>query len=101
MKIRSITAAALASALLLPLTLHAGDETPPPAAKTEASATSAHKGAKADPRCEPTAQTRIRKNKAQGCIDIQPTRSYSREELENTGQTDTAEALKRLDPRFH
>jgi hypothetical protein len=30
----------------------------------------------------------------------QPTRSYSKEELDSTGQFDTGEALRRLDPRF-
>jgi hypothetical protein len=100
MKIRSFTLAAVASVLVLPVTLQAADASSPaaPKADTRSSAASARK---ADTHCATTTQTRIRKSKTEGCNDVPSTRTYSREDLESTGQFDTGEALKRLDPRFH
>ncbi|RYZ63585.1 MAG: hypothetical protein EOP08_10655 [Proteobacteria bacterium] len=95
MKIRTTTLPALAATLLLPATLFAADEPAPAEAKAAAA-----RAAKADLSCEPSARSRIRKARSLGCNDAQPTRSYSREDLQSTGQFDSAEALRRLDPRF-
>jgi hypothetical protein len=93
-----------AIALLLPLGALAADPAAPaqsPASAQAAAQAVAAKARKDEKPCNATA-SRIRKSNPKDCgNDAQPTRSYSREEIESTGQTDTAEALRRLDPRFH
>lgn len=57
---------------------------------------------KTSPDCEDTTSSRIRRDKAGSCAkSASPTRSYSREDIERTGQMDVGDALRRLDPRFH
>ena len=51
--------------------------------------------------CEATAATRVRGRRGAKCTPAaNPTRTYTREELESTGEIDNKEALKRLDPRI-
>jgi uncharacterized low-complexity protein len=125
MKNSARTLTALAAAILIPLGALAADpvapatnaestqatETPAADSKatdsnaTESKATdtkAAHsKARKADTKCEQSTSSRIRKNKGDCGKDSQPTSTYSKEELESTGQTDTGDALRRLDPRVH
>jgi len=105
----------LVAALLLPLGAFAAEATPPkaepaaearqdpPDAKADANASRAARRKaqrQADAACDTTA-SRIRRNRAGECVpSSQPTRSYSKDDIDNTGQTDIAEALRRLDPRF-
>lgn len=42
--------------------------------------------------------TRMKVRDRDGCIAIAPGRSYSRDDIERTGETDVADALRRLDP---
>jgi len=68
-------------------------ETPSPESKPVA----------ADRRCDPVTGSRIaRAPDAKGLCDTTDgrLRSFSREDLESTGQIDLAEALTRLDPRL-
>ena len=98
MKLYTGKVAALAAALLLPLGAVAAEPAAPadkPVAAQEA------KPKKIDKSCESASASRIRKEKGECINSAAPTRSFSKEEIESTGQTDTAEALKRLDPRFH
>ncbi|HEV7633017.1 MAG TPA: hypothetical protein VGO41_08490 [Steroidobacteraceae bacterium] len=120
MKTSARTLTALVAAFVIPLgTLAAEPETPATTAEsspatetpaadakaTDAKATDSKathsKARKADTKCEQSTSSRIRKNKGDCDKDSQPTSSYSKEELESTGQTDTADALRRLDPRVH
>ena len=96
MKNSARTLTALAAAVLIPLGALAADAPPPAASETKATDS---KAKKAEPKCEQSSASRIRKNEADCAKDSQPTRSYSKEELDGTGQTDTGEALRRLDPR--
>ena len=77
-KIPGRTLIALAAVLLLPLSAVAAEQAGKPVAK------------KADARCEPSTASRIKKSKEDCGKDSQPTSTYSKEELERTGQTDTA-----------
>ncbi len=106
------TLAALTAALLLPLSAFAADPVAPPAntaakpAPTETETKTATEtrtkdaeAKKAEAKCEQSTSSRIRKSKEDCGKDASPTRSYSKDEIESTGQTDTGEALRRLDPR--
>lgn len=42
--------------------------------------------------------TRLKVRDKNGCIATAPGRSYSRDDIERTGETDVADALRRLDP---
>ena len=99
------TVAALAAALLLPLGAMGAEpsSSAAPAADTAQAAPAADgKAKKAEPKCEATATTRIRKMKPTDCAkDAVGSRSYSKEELERTGEFQVGEALRKLDPRFH
>jgi hypothetical protein len=101
----SATLTSFAIALLLPLGAVAAEPAAPtqtPAAAQAAAQATAAKAGKDEKSCEKSTASRIRKSNPKDCgKDAQPIRSYSREEIESTGQTDTAEALRRLDPRFH
>jgi hypothetical protein len=95
MKRHSAFLTALAVAALLPLSSIAAEPAPAAAAATA-------KAKKADKPCEPATASRIRKSKADDCKkDMPPAGTYTKEDLDSTGQTDTGEALRRLDPRFH
>lgn len=91
-----IRLAALAAALLIPLGALAADS-PQPKAEQKAAQKA---GQKVDKDCEVSTASRIHRSKTDCPKDMQPTRSYSKQELESTGQIDTGEALRRLDPRF-
>jgi len=120
MKTSARTLTALAAAFLIPLGALAAEPEAPattaestqvtetPAADSKATDSKARdskathsKAKKADTKCEQSTASRIRKNKGDCDKDSQPTSSYSKEELESTGQTDTGDALRRLDPRVH
>jgi hypothetical protein len=89
MKRLSASLAALAVAFVLPL-----------AAVATEPATAPTKAKKVEKACE-AAASRIRRSKADDCAkETQPTRTFTQRDLENTGQFDTAEALRRLDPRL-
>ena len=107
MKRHSGMLATFAAALLLPLGAMAAEpaEKPESQSPTETQVQD-EQGKKAQKKaekpCTTSTASRIRRDKADTCgKESQPTRTYSREEIESTGQTDTAEALRRLDPRFH
>jgi hypothetical protein len=88
----------VAAALLLPLGVAVAQDVAAPAAKKAES--KAKKKVEAE--CEQTSASRIHYSKTTGCLKpMQPTRTYTKEELDSTGQTDVGEALRRLDPRFH
>ncbi len=93
----SRTLTLLAAALLLPLGGALAADTATPAKE-------APKVAKKQPLdCTEATVSRIRRNLKEGeCPkSATPSRTYSKQDLESTGQTDVNEALKRLDPRFH
>lgn len=91
----------LAAALLMPLGALAAETAAPPTDPPAKEAPKAHVTKKPVEDCRETAATRIHKNKPGECAkSTQPTRTYTKEDLDSTGQTDTGEALKRLDPRF-
>ena len=89
-----LAAALLASAGALAAETAVVSPDPPKATSTKATKTALE--------CEDTTSSRIRRDKAGKCTkSASSARSYSREEIERTGQTDVSEALRRLDPRFH
>ena len=102
---RSKYYAAFVLAVALPLGALAAE----PAATTEQTAPTAQaadkpaKAMKVDTHCRPATDTRIRRTKVAGCENksAQPTRTYTKEDLERTGETDTLQALRKLDPRFY
>jgi hypothetical protein len=54
-----------------------------------------------DSRCERTTGSRIKSTRASGCPGAsQMTRSYSKRDIETTGEIDMAEALRKIDPIF-
>ena len=96
---RTLTlAGALALVIALPVGAFAAEAQTPPAKESVKAET---KAKKAEPKCEPSTASRLRKDEKDCGKDSQQTRSYSKSELESTGQTNTAEALRRLDPRVH
>ena len=98
MNLRTGTLATLAAAMLLPLGAIAADAPAPAKAQSEATAAKEKKVEKAP--CESTATTRLRRSKGEDCVRDPGSRTWTKEELDNTGQMDTREALKRLDPRI-
>src|SRR5262245_47032935 len=52
-----------------------------------------------DPNCVTQTGTHLKSRQRNGCVANG--RSYSRDDLDRTGQTDVGEALRRLDPRLH
>lgn len=108
MKTASTVAAALAVALLLPLgtTLAADQTATKPAEQATTTSVDANDAPKkvspakaSDHRCT---ATRIRKDKAADCEKTAaPTRTYTQEEIQQTGETDIGQALRKLDPRFN
>lgn len=57
---------------------------------------------KEEAKCTQVPGSHIRLAKPEDCSKAArgPYRSYSKEDLESTGETDVAEALRKLDPRF-
>jgi outer membrane receptor for monomeric catechols len=57
--------------------------------------------------CETVTGSRIKaarpaKDKAGKCaVSSSPTRTYSKDQIDMTGETDIADALRKLDPAFH
>jgi hypothetical protein len=54
------------------------------------------------PKCTQAPGSHIRLSKPEDCAKIArgPYRSYSKDELDSTGESDVGEALRKLDPRF-
>jgi hypothetical protein len=91
--------AALAALLALPLGTVMAAEAP---AASPAPARAAPEARHKEPAPCDVTSTRIRRNRNGDCpASSQPTRSYTKDDLDSTGQTDVGEALRRLDPRFH
>jgi outer membrane receptor for Fe3+-dicitrate len=61
------------------------------------------KSAPDEAKCTQAPGSHIRLAKPENCAKAArgPYRSYSKEELERTGETNLAEALRKLDPTFH
>jgi len=85
------TLALIAAALVLPLTAAAADTAKP-------SATAA-KAARNERQCPMPSNPRLQK-KGECAQATERTRWYSRSDLESTGQFNTADALRQLDPSF-
>jgi hypothetical protein len=99
MNIRSGIITALAVALVAPLGAARAadtDTSAKPAAKEKSEAK------KEEAKCDVAPGSRIKRSKADDCkkLSKQPFRSYSKDELDTTGETDMAEALRKLDPIF-
>jgi hypothetical protein len=107
MKYRSVILAA-AVALCLPAGLLAADAaqdqkamTKPVAASEVKTGQAAAKPADAKATCEYVTGSRIKHAPPVDCDQAAPgLRSYTAEDLQNTGHVDIAEALRWLDPRF-
>ena len=94
MKLRNLILACGISALLVPVTLLAAD--PETKATTEATAKPKHAM-----RCDNVSGTRIQPSPKDNCKSpITPYRSYSKEDIDRTGKTNLAEALREIDPIF-
>jgi hypothetical protein len=100
MSIRSGIIAAFAVALLAPLgAVRAGDtDTAPKAAAKENKENNEAK--KEETKCDAAPGSRIKLSKPEECKKLakQPFRSYSKEELDTTGEMDVGDALRKLDP---
>lgn len=98
MTIRSAIISAFAVALVAPLAaVHAADTDAP-----KADAKEKVEVKKEEAKCDTAPGSRIRLGKAEDCKKLakQPYRSYSKDELDSTGETDINEALRKLDPIF-
>ena len=100
MKLRNLALTFAIAGLLAPVTLLAADPAKP------ATEQAADRTAPAKPRhpasCENVSGTRILPNPKNACRSaIQPMRTYTKEDLDRTGEIDMAEALRKLDPIFH
>ena len=88
--------AALALSLSLPLGAVAGD------APASANKVAAPKAKPVEKLCDPPTSSRVRKSKTEECPKgAKQMSTYTQEDLQSTGETDTVEALRKLDPRFH
>lgn len=92
MKFRAKTLAIAAAAMLAPLAAMAADTKVSNEAKAE----------KPVAACKQVTGSRIKPRDASRCdkSSSQPWRSYSADELQQTGEIDMAEALRKLDPAF-
>ena len=88
---------AFAATLVLAGATAAADETP---VSPKPTADAAAKPATKAPADCPVSGSRLRQ-KAPNCVSATPTRSYSQQELQTTGEMDLGQALKKLDPIFH
>jgi curli biogenesis system outer membrane secretion channel CsgG len=96
MKRHTAAIAALALALSLPLGALAAD------AAASASKVEAPKAKPVEKLCDPPTSSRVRKSKTEECPKgAKQMSTYTQEDLQSTGETDTVEALRKLDPRFH
>lgn len=79
-------------------------ETPTAPEQATAADTLASKTAETQPElrverhCIQQTGTRMKARDKDGCIAMAPGRSYDRDDIERTGETDVARALQRLDP---
>lgn len=90
MKLRHLILSLGVAGVLAPVSLMAAD--------TE---TASSDKPKAKAQCESVTATRIRPSPKDGCKSAAtPSRSYSREEIERTGEIDMGEALRKIDPIF-
>ena len=98
MRIRSGIVTAFAVALIAPLGVQASDTEAAP----KADAKEKVEAKKDEAKCDAAPGSRIRQAKPADCKKLakQPFRSYSKEELDSTGETDINEALRKLDPIF-
>jgi hypothetical protein len=95
MTTRSGIIAAFAVALIAPLgAVQAADSAPKAAAKEKSEAK------KEEAKCDAAPGSRIKLSKPEECKKLakQPFRSYSKEDLDNTGDINVADALRKLDP---
>jgi hypothetical protein len=102
MRIRTRIITSLAIALLAPAgVIHAGDS-PAPEATPSADAKPEKKEAvkKDEPVCTTAPGSRVRAAKPAECRKLakQPYRSWSKDDLDSTGESNVADALRRLDP---
>jgi hypothetical protein len=99
MRIRSGIVSAFAVALIAPLGAVQASDT---ATAPKADAKEKVEAKKDDAQCDTAPGSRIRQAKPADCKKMakQPFRSYSKEELDSTGETDINEALRKLDPIF-
>jgi hypothetical protein len=96
----------LLSLLLAGGTAVAGETTPPVATTAQPVATQTDVKVAVTPAnaksCAYTAGTRIRPSPAMGCKSaVGPTRVFTQEDLQRTGEVDLNAALRKLDPIFH
>jgi hypothetical protein len=99
MKYRTALLATGVAALLAPLALQAEE----PAAKAAAEKTQkVEKTEKTEASCNQLTGSRIKPARSGKCESLSPSplRSYSKEDLERTGETDLNEALRKVDPAF-
>jgi hypothetical protein len=96
MKHRSGLIAGVASLFLVAGIAAAEEATPPKKEETR------KKPAADTPQCTQVPGSHIRLAKPEDCSKAArgPYRSYSKEDLERTGESDVAEALRKLDPSF-
>ena len=98
MKLRNQILACGISALLAPVALLAADTETKPATEATAEATAKPKHAM---RCDSVSGTRIQPSPKDNCkSSITPYRSYSKDDIDRTGKTNLAEALRDIDPIF-
>jgi len=101
MKHRSgLISAALAAVLMAPLGVaYSADSPPAPKADAKPKKDDATKD---EAKCDVAPGSRIQRKKPDVCKDIakQPYRSFTKQEIDNTGETNVAEALRKLDPSF-
>lgn len=70
-------------------------------ATADASTVKAEATAKAKVRCEDSTGSRIKPRKADCEPIVRPSRTYSRDLMQTTGEINTYEALRKLDPIFY
>ena len=99
MKHRNSLIAGMA-ALFMAAGVASADDAAAPAAKPAKEDTK--KPASQAPQCTQAPGSHIRLAKPADCAKVArgPYRSYSKEDLERTGETDMSEALRKLDPSF-
>jgi hypothetical protein len=102
MRIRTRFITSVAVALLAPAGLiHAGDTAATHATPaTDASPVKKEAAKKDEPICTTVPGSRVRAAKPEACRKLakQPYRSWSKEDLDSTGEANVADALRRLDP---
>jgi hypothetical protein len=111
MKLRTSILTITAAALMSPLVVPADTAAPAPVAaaakaaeaskpaETTAATTSDKQARTKKPVCDSSTASRIQASPGQPCkLSASPTRTYTQEELLNTGENNVADALRKLDP---